>query len=735
MAKNRRSASFLGFFTKYLISLILLISALYWLFNGNQFLQAQSAEERRLNGLLKELETKNPEAAKRIKDASKKNPYAMAVTVATLKTRKDYEIALTKFSESLKKNESNPLMDAVSLCVDKNLASDKEDREKIIQAHGSFLYLKDSEFLEKLLKEENLEKKNELKSKVEKEVFAHFEKLKEFSKDPQIWALVKYDPVAVKVFSEIEDRELRDFYVKNQEWVQDLFSQYQNVKVVSNGKNTEKSDVSEDVSIKEVLETAKKYFPLTRQTVLDSKENGCGYGPLGFQLFFKYGHLIKACVETEKVLPLCETLEVFFAQGNYLDSFMEKNMMDAAPELLARDLGKIKKEMPFLWKATKTSPGALNLYSDAPDYADGAFKQCDGIDIQILLYGDYFEEDRTLIRNATRALAKWGQMAFFTLNQYAEPASQNNSKVTEGKKTLEKNIAVINNFKKIVKNDFRSVFYVSTKGQEGIPLILENNKYLDKELKENGDPKDPSFWEHIPLVGGPLVVFNNWRQGYPNSYGELGWAVLDVVSDAMLIASLLPTGGGSGTALVAKETAKIAAKQTLKRNIFNVVKDRSKNIFAKFSGSLLGNIVLKIPSLVNSLGLGLPSLLFNIAGKTLNIGFLVAKASVKLWTSIPEALKKIVYKLFLSLSIATSIALRTVPFLWKQFLEVIKQLPKIITDVLLNAPKDLADAITKGLANIGIPSDFIRIGIRWVVFGAFMFGVVHFLPRNKLNYV
>ncbi len=74
MAKKRSSGSFLGFFTKYLISLILLIAALSWLFNGNKFLQAGSAEERRLNGLLKELETKNPEAAKRIKDASKKNP-------------------------------------------------------------------------------------------------------------------------------------------------------------------------------------------------------------------------------------------------------------------------------------------------------------------------------------------------------------------------------------------------------------------------------------------------------------------------------------------------------------------------------------------------------------------------------------------------------------------------------------------------------------------------------------
>ncbi len=649
----------------------------------------------------------------------------MAVTVATLKTRKDYEIALTKFSESLKKNESNPLMDAVSLCVDKNLASDPDDREKIIQAHGSFLYLKDSEFLEKLLKEENLESKNEKKDKIEKEVFIHFEKLKEFSKDPEIWALVKYDPVAVKVFSEIEDRELRDFYVKNQEWVQDLFSQYQNVK----------DGLNEDVSIKEVLETAKKYFPLTRQTVLDSKENGCGYGPLGFQLFFKYGHLIKACVETEKVLPLCETLEVFFAQGNYLNSFIDKKSMDSAPELLARDLGKIKKEMPFLWKATKASPGALALYADAPDYAEGAFQQCEGIDIQILLYGDYFEEDRTLIRNATRALAKWGQMAFFTLNQYAEPTAQNNPKITEGNKTLEKTIAATNNFKKVVKNDFRSVFYVSTKGQEGIPLILENNKYLDKELKENGDPKDSSYWEHLPLVGGPLVVLNNWRQGYPNSYGELGWAAIDVVSDGILIASMIPTGGASGASLVAKETARIAAKQALKRTIFNAVKDRSKNIFVKFSGSFFGKFIKGIASFANSFALGVPSLLINIAGKTLNIGFLVAKAAVKLWTSIPEALKKFVYKSFLFLSIATSIALRTVPFLWKQFLEVIKQLPKILTDILLNAPKDLADAITKGLAGIGIPADYVRMGIYWVILFACVIGSIQFLPRNKLNYV
>lgn len=68
-------------------------------------------------------------------------------------------------------------------------------------------------------------------------------------------------------------------------------------------------------------------------------------------------------------------------------------------------------------------------------------------------------------------------------------------------------------------------------------------------------------------------------------------------------------------------------------------------------------------------------------------------------------------------------------------LEVIKKLPKINTDVLVNATNDLADAISKGLENIGIPSDILKIGINWIVFGAFVFGAVHFLPRNKLNYV
>ncbi|MEI7962170.1 MAG: hypothetical protein WCI04_07580, partial [archaeon] len=332
--------------------------------------------------MLAKIEKSNPEAAKRIKEAGKKDPYAVSVAVATLKNQKDYEKQITRFSESLKDYEPNAFIEAIELSVDKNLVYDNEDRKKVIYAHGSFLYLKESELIKKALVTKNLEEQGNYKAEIQKLVNEHFDRLKKFSKEPGTWEIVKYDPVAVMVFTEVDDSKLRQFYVENHEWVQDMFSQFQNLPL-------EKEKEGTAVSIKSVLETASLYYPETKKAVVDQKQNGCGFGPMGFQLFFKYGDLIKTCVDKEKVLPLCETLEIFFSQQDYLNSFIEKHSTESAASLLARNLGEIKKTSPDLWRAAKASPGALDLYEDAKEFANDVFKKCDGINVQDLLYADY----------------------------------------------------------------------------------------------------------------------------------------------------------------------------------------------------------------------------------------------------------------------------------------------------------------------------------------------------------
>ena len=753
MAKRRASNTMIGFFYRSFMFFLILVAGLAWLFKGGDLLQgSEGAYERKLRELLAKIEKSNPEAAKRIKEAGKKDPYAVAVAVATLKNQKDYEKRLTQFSESLKDDEPNAFIEAIELSVDKSLVSNNEDRKKVIYAHGSFLYLKESELIKKALVTKNLEEQGNYKAEIQKLVNEHFDRLKKFSKEPGTWELVKYDPVAVMVFTEVEDPKLRKFYVENHDWVQDMFSQFQNLP-----QENEKEGAS--VSIKSVLETASLYYPETKEAVIGKieikavelykpepmevtlseyektkkmvignpektkevmvyqKQKGCGFGPMGFQLFFKYGELIKTCVDKEKVLPLCETLEIFFSQQDYLNSFIEKHTTESAPILLARNLGEIKKTSPNLWRAAKASPGALDLYDDAKEFANDVFKKCDGINVQDLLYTDYFTPDRVLLKNAAHALAKWGQLAFYTLNLYSDRADKKSNEFND------------NNFKKALSKDFRTVFYVATHGQTGISDILANGKYLDKDLKANGDPLDPSFLKNLPLVGGPLTVFNNWTQGIPNTYGELGWAALDVADGALLVMTL----GTSAEASVAKQAAKTAAKELARETARTALKNRVKTVFAKFAESALSKFI-RVLSVTDKVFLSIPSGLLRFAGKIINVALYLARTAIKTWSGLPTGFKSFVYKSFLAITISVSIVFRTIPFLWNAFLEQIKKLPEILKEVFVNAPKDLANALIKGLDDLLGMAGMGTKTVYWGILASFFIMAFLFLPKSRLKY-
>ena len=728
----------LSFFYRSILFYLLIIAALAWFFKGGDWLQGgvEDPNSRKLREMLKSIEKSNPEAAKRIKEAGKKNPYAVAVSVATIKNQKDYEKQLAKFAESLKDEESNPFIEAIELCVGKDLVRDNEDRKKIIYAHGSFLYIKDSELLKKAINEKSLEEKEKYKADIQKLVEEHFDRLKKFSKDPEIWEIVKYDPVAVMVYSEVEDSKLRNFYKDNHDWVQDMFSQFQNIP-----KENEGIKEGSVVTITSVLETASKYYPETKNAVVDQKHNGCGFGPLGFQLFFNYGELIKTCVEKEKVLPLCETLEIFFAQHDYLNTFIDKHSSDSAPSLLARNLGEIKKTSPDLWRAAKASPGALDLYEDAKEFANDVFKNCDGINVQDLLYADYFTPDRVLLKNAAHALAKWGELAFYTLNQYSDHVD---NKPTSGnqveKKTKISGEFNNNNFKRALSKDFRTVFYVFRIGQSGISEILDNPRCIDKFVDEKGELKPEAYSKSIPFLGGPITVFDNWVNGYPNSYAELGWAALDIADDIATIVLLVGTpftAGSSGSAAIAKTAAKTAAKKAAKTAAKKALENKVKTGFAKFAETALSKVLHGLIT-VSKVGFTISVKIISFAGKVVDLALYLARAAIKVWSSLPTGFKSFVYKSFLAITISISIAFRTIPFLWNKFLEqikkLLKELPGVIKEVFVNAPNDLFNALMTAIAEV-----FKEFGTTvkiayWMVLLVLIFMIYLFVPTKRLKY-
>ena len=116
MANRRGSNSMVGFFYRSFLFFLILFAGLAWFVKGGDILQgSEGIYDRKLRELLAKIEKSNPEAAKRIKEAGKKDPYAVAVAVATLKNQKDYEKQITRFSESLKDDEPNAFIEAIEL--------------------------------------------------------------------------------------------------------------------------------------------------------------------------------------------------------------------------------------------------------------------------------------------------------------------------------------------------------------------------------------------------------------------------------------------------------------------------------------------------------------------------------------------------------------------------------------------------------------------------------------------
>lgn len=155
-------------------------------------------------------------------------------------------------------------------------------------------------------------------------------------------------------------------------------------------------------------------------------------------------------------------------------------------------------------------------------------------------------------------------------------------------------------FRVALAKDWRSVPYLS-KYEDGLSNLLRNNwkGFIDKDFEPDGTPKDESWIVYVP--GGSLVKYaTNVVEGYPCTWGELGWAVYDGVETAFVIGATLmtlPEGGSGGVAVKAgsaalkasiKGAGKVVAKSYAERVGKTAVKmmaKRGSRALARKSGS------------------------------------------------------------------------------------------------------------------------------------------------------
>jgi hypothetical protein len=532
----------------------------------------------------------------------------------------------------------------------------------------------------------------------------YLKKLEAGMADPRARPLIQDDPVKNVDFY----REQHPADGDGTNWLGEILAQL--VPLNAEGGPAEKSGVGP------ILETARKYAPLPRQAVVDHH-----LGPVGFQLFLVYGDMIRAAVEDQR-LPLGEVLEVVFANPSYV--------ADLPPGEAAQKLAKVHKNAPEVWKRAAIFPLALNLLQDTPKSAEKLLVKYGSDDVAGFIYSSYPDE----VAAAAAAIVGddqcfgYGDLALYVLRRYS------------GDRRAHEAL-------KDPKLGPRVVPYLAQFGNPGLDQITANKAWLDKFFDEKGRPREKEWWVHVPVVGAPADLISNWTNGYPSTWGEMGWAALDVADGTLLLLSL----GASSEVTAVKQVVKEGGKETVE-----VIAKAEARTAVKTAGEAAARTASREARQTAAEQLsrgGLRSALrrsagtlwqaTHVPGQVIKIGVTVgrwtvrevggqivraARSSLKVWESVPPAARRWVYRGLLAAGLYVTFVERTLPNLGKIAIGAAQSAEKLITTAL----EPVVDGLRKAFEHFTHPADWVTLG-RWSTI-VLMIGVWFYLSFRVLGF-
>ncbi len=369
-------------------------------------------------------------------------------------------------------------------------------------------------------------------------------------------------------------------------------------------------------------------------------------------------------------VPDSETLEIIFA-----------NQAQFAQDPPSADwLVNLKKNRPAVWEAARYETLVLRLDAEVTHLSQALLKKFPGADIAAFLYTNYEDE----IPASASALEKFGDLGLYILNRY-----QADPRVHE----LLTNPEV----------GPRAIPFLARFGDQGFEKLDDNLAWLDRYFDESGNPKKGHGWiEGIPIVGAPANVVQHWTKGNPVSWGELGWAGLDVIDGALLVASF----GASTPVTVAKQGAKTSGRLAIKRSTRSAaksaaakattrstVRSTARESFLKSFARRTGRWAAPIT--------GGAELVFRIGRTTVSrIGISARQAATRLsstWAASPLRLRKWAYRGLLGVGLYFTVTERTIPNLPEIAAGIGEQVGKIAASITEAVPAALAAALREWL--------------------------------------
>lgn len=461
-----------------------------------------------------------------------------------------------------------------------------------------------------------------------------------------------------------------------------------------------------------MVETLKGTIAEWKEAMQENKaEHAASYVPLLMEAYTHYGSQLETLWQRCQIDPKDTLSIILLNRKGFANSYCSVGDV----ENLFRHGGK-------LWDAARVVPEFLSLCHMC---APSDMEKVAGMDVDLaglcamVLYAANDNDgnlNAAAVANLVHALAFHGMTALEGINQPT--------------------VLPAMDLPQFLALDWRVPAFLKQHPDDGFTLLKDDPRWLDKEFKEDGRPKKESVIGYVPLVGSIIEVGMNIAQGYPTTWGEIGWAAWDAAEDTLAILAFVataPEGGAGGWAVkgagaAAKSAAKGAAKSafvkpagklTLKQASRNIIADVAENGIPKLGFRSLDKWLIRKSSQAIS-GLGRSYIVRT--GKVLVKS--LWKATVKSGRLGREIFQGIYSKIGMQgtarILAGTMICIDVCRFM-PHAGELAAYLVAVSAEVVVKIAKDLAEGTVRGLAdaivgNLGLmPGDWCIYAIAAVL--------------------
>lgn len=462
------------------------VVGIFWFFYGNSILEnafGEAPDAEYFKKVAQELKTTDPQAAQVLDTIAKQRD--MQEWAVAFKARQEVDglSGVRTLAKSIEQGRLAYEKVLVDIASRHNAFSNKQERDHFFQAYDIYF--------------------EPIKSLGGQTIDEYGRSLERFVDNAVYWHAMKDDPGALVMLQngvfEGEDR-LLSFYVEQKDWLQTALSSTM-AYLADNADTRSLADVK---FIKNTMLRSMQFYPASKAFAEIEGDNGFIFSAV----FLEYANILSPAVSKYR-LPPEEAANIIFANADQYTAVPVGATV--SPEELqrgeeqARELAYLREKKTSIWNKAQEYPLVLRFEKDALDASERLLARYE--QLPEFIYSLYPNE----AVQAIRAVDFYGDLALYVLQKYSHSERMHEM-------LKDKNV------------NTRIVPLIIRRGDEAFSLIEDDMRWLGRYVERDGTPRDDSqgWLSFFPLLGAPAVVINNWRNGYPNTWGELGWAAFDV---------------------------------------------------------------------------------------------------------------------------------------------------------------------------------------------------------------